>query len=144
MNWITTFNKDLEWGLGKEKELTEELKEMWRQVIETATTDVLDFKIEDKNGNEVWLELKSRRCEKDTYPDTMIWLNKLIEAYKRYNDSWLYTLFLFKFTDWIYYINPFFHLPRFDYRMGRWDRWKFDKEKWWIYYNTNELNKLWK
>ena len=60
-------------------------KKLGWKVEPTNTTDILDFKLLDKKGREIWLELKTRRCEKETYDDTMIGLNKLTEAYKRYD-----------------------------------------------------------
>lgn len=139
---IEAFKKDLSFGEKNEKQLVDIFKELWRKVEETNRTDILDFKLIDKKGRDVWLELKTRRCEKDTYSDTMIWLNKLIEAYKRYDTDGTYTLFLFKFTDGIYYINPFLTTPRFDYKQWRWDRWGFDKKKGWVYYDIGLLTKL--
>jgi len=139
---MTSFAKDFHFWLESESKVGELFEKLWRTVQPTTDTDILDFKIIDKNKNEVWLELKTRRCAINTYPDTMIGLNKLIEAYKRYNKEWLYTIFVFQFTDWLYYINPFFALPRFDYRRGRYDRGGFDQEKGWIYYQTKDLIKL--
>ena len=128
----------IEW----EKRLQENLEKIWLKVKATSKTDLLDFDIVDSKGNKVWLELKSRRCKKDAYPDTMIWINKLIEAYKRYNDNWQKSLFVFKYEDWIFYLDPFEVIPRFDYRMWRWDRGDFDKPKGWCYYPVNELSAL--
>jgi len=142
MSWIQKLQEDLEFWKLSEGELSSLLKDYGRTVEATPDTDILDFKIIDKHWKEVWLELKTRRCDKSTYPDTMIGINKLIEAFKRYNDDGLFTLFLFKFTDWLYYINPFLNLPRFDYRKGRYDRLWIDSEKWWCYYLTEDLKKL--
>lgn len=134
--------EDLDFWNSAEKEVKEMFELYWRKVIVQNPTSILDFKIIDKNWNEVFIEIKTRRNEKDKYEDTMIWLNKLIEAYKRYNDSWIYTLFVFKFTDWIFIINPFLVLPRFDFRRGRYDRGNIDKVKWWCYYRTEILKKF--
>jgi hypothetical protein len=136
---LEAFQKDLAYGESHEEKVGEMFEKLWRTVERTDTTDILDFKLIDKKWREVWLELKTRRNKKDDYPDTLIWLNKLIEAYKRYDADWLYTLFLFKFTDWIYYVNPFYILPKFDYKMGRFDRMWFDKKKGYCYYNTKDL-----
>jgi len=139
---MASFTKDFAFGLEGESNVWELFENLGWKVEPTNNTDVLDFKIIDKHSNEVWIELKTRRCEINTYPDTMIGLNKLIEAYKRYNKEWLYTIFVFKFTDWLYYINPFFALPRFDYRKGRYDRGGFDSEKGWIYFKTTDLVRM--
>lgn len=139
---VTKLREDLSYWFLKEKDVSEYFKELWRKIIPTEDTDILDFKIEDKNWNEVWMELKSRRCSVEQYEDSMIGINKLIEAYKRYNEWWIYTIFAFKFTDGLYYINPFFSLPRFDYKRGRWDRGKLDQPKGWVYYKTSEMKKI--
>lgn len=136
---IAKFKEDFNYWLLKELDIAEYFRNFWRNIIPTKDTDVLDFRIEDKNWNNIWLELKSRRCKKDTYPTTMIWLNKLIETYKRYNDNWEYTLFLFNFEDWLYFINPFLSFPEFDYKQGRWDRGSFDKKKGYCYYLVEDL-----
>lgn len=140
---VTKLKEDLSYWLIKEKDVALYFETLWRKIIPTQDTDILDFKIEDKNWNEVWMELKSRRCSVSQYEDSMIGINKLIEAYKRYNEQWIYTLFMFKFTDGLYYINPFFSLPRFDYRRGRWDRGNIDKkEKGRCYYKTSEMKRI--
>lgn len=134
------FNIDKHFGDVWEKELESLFNDMWLEVTPTSETDILDFKLINKNWDRVFVELKTRRCEKGTYPDTMIWINKLVEAYDRYNRDWAKTFFVFKYNDWIYFIDPFEHLPaRFDYRKWRYDRWEFDKPKWWCYYHTSQL-----
>lgn len=137
--WI---KEDLEFWFKSEEEVAKQFELFWRQVIPTEWNDVLDFKIVDKNWNEVWLELKTRRANKDDYEDTMIWINKIIEAYKRYNDNWIYTIFAFKFYDWLFIVNPFLVLPRFDYKRGRFDRGNLDKVKAWAYYKREDLKKI--
>lgn len=134
--------KDFEDGKKGEIKLAEQLEKLWRKVEQQSKNSILDFKLFDKKWREVLVELKTRKAEKDKYPDTMIWLNKLIEAYKKYDESGVYTLFMFQFTDWIYWVNPFFALPRFDYLQWRWDRWGFDRKKGYIYYPTAELEPL--
>lgn len=134
--------KDFKYWEEWEKSISKALEDLWRRVEKQSTNAIIDFKLFDKKGREVWVEAKTRKCNREDYPDTMIGLNKLIEAYKRYDTDWLYTLFIFKFKDWIYWINPFFVLPRFDYLQWRWDRWGFDKKKGYIYYSTEELKLL--
>lgn len=134
-----SFKKDFEYWEQSEIEIKARLEQLGYSVYATESLDILDFHITDKAGNKVWLELKSRRCLSTTYPDSMIWINKLIDAYKRYNESWTTTLFLFRFEDWFFYINPFLSLPRFEYRKGRWDRGDFDKPKAWCFFKTEDL-----
>lgn len=136
---LKAFKKDLEFWERSEENIGDMFVKLGRRIERTEGTDILDFKLIDKKGREVWMELKTRRCKKDDYPDSMIGMNKVVEAFKRYDKSWLYTIFLFKFTDWLYYVNPFFVLPRFDYKAWRWDRGWFDKKKWYAYYNVSDL-----
>lgn len=134
--------KDFEYWKEWETKLAEALKQFWRTIEQQSSNSILDFKLFDWKWKEVLVELKTRKVNKDEYPDTMIGLNKLIEAYKRYDEAWIYTLFVFQFKDWIYWVNPFFVLPRFDHLKWRWDRWGFDKVKGYIYYPTEELKPL--
>lgn len=134
--WIIT--KDLDYWLDKEKELIEVFTTLWYELTETSLTDILDFTLLH-NWNKVNVELKSRRCSREAYPDTMIWANKLAEAYKKFYTDWEETLFIFNYDDWIYYVNPFTTTARIEYKKFRWDRWGFDKPKGYLFYNTNEL-----
>lgn len=138
---ITRLKKDIDWGLAKEELIVKYYEEQGCEVERWDKMRVLDFYIKPPKGKGFYSEVKSRRCNHDTYEDTMIWLNKLIEAFARYNETWEETRFLFLFEDWLYQINPFNVLPRFDFKKWRWDRWNIDKEKWYIYYN--QLEELW-
>lgn len=141
---IEKFKIDNDFGESIEKTVKEWLEENGWNVEQTSKTSILDFIItKNKNKKRIHLELKSRRCKSLTYPNTMIWINKLIKAYEVFNGSWDLTLFLFNFEDWLYYINPFKVSPDdFSYKNWRWDRGGFDKKKWWVYYNVNSLIKI--
>lgn len=137
------FLKDQEFWTAGEKELEWVLTKLWLKFTSTSDLDILDFEVYTEKGERIYLELKTRRCEKDTYKDTMIWVNKLTEAYSRYNKEWAKTLFLFKFTDGFYFINPFeWKLPRFSYWLWRFDRLGFDKPKGHIFYGREDLIKI--
>lgn len=136
-----SFKKDYDFGTWNEIKILEYLK--GRGYIIEAKDDkmsILDF-VMSAEGKKVNIELKSRRCDKDTYPDTLIGANKLAEAYNKFYKNWEETLFFFSYKDWLYYINPLNYIPRREYKLQRWDRW-IDKPKWWLYYLTNNLEKI--
>jgi len=54
------------------------------------------------NKNKIIVEVKERNNKKDKYPTTMVGENKFIKA-KDYYDRGYKVLFVFKFTDGIYY-----------------------------------------
>jgi hypothetical protein len=89
----------------------------------------------------VSIELKTRRCESTAYEDTLIWSNKLGEAWNRFYKNWEETLFFFQFIDWLFYINALDYLPKREYKLQRWDR-GIDSKKGWIYFNLKDLIKI--
>lgn len=102
---------------------------------------ILDFTLEH-NWKNVHLELKTRRCNKADYEDTVIWANKLAEAWSKFYSYWEETLFLFQYLDGLYYISPLDVVPRRQHTLMRWDRWWIDKPKGWIFYKTENLIKI--
>ena len=139
---MNKLQEDLNFWKEAEQDIIKLFEDIKWVVKANSNTDILDFEIIDSNWNQVFIELKTRRNNKLDYPDTMIWLNKLIEVFKRYEDTWIYTLFFFKFEDWLYFVNPFYALPRFEYRKGRYDRWDLDKVRGWIFYRNEDLIKF--
>ena len=136
---LKKLKEDLTFGLWAEKKVKEMFESIWFEVISTSLTDLLDFQLK-KDNITYHCELKTRRFEKDKYPTTLIWANKIAEAYKRYYYSWEQTLFLFWFTDWLYWLNPFKVSPHeIEYKKFRWDRGDIDKPKWWFLYHINDL-----
>jgi len=106
--------KDLSFGLQNENEIILVLKKDFPNVIKTASNHPFDF-ITDNT----YFELKSRRCNHNTYPDTMIGYNKILYA-KKYPDK--NYIFLFKFNDGLYKHH---YDPQKEYTIkqgGRWDR----------------------
>ena len=59
------------------------------------------FSLFDFYGDDVIIELKSRNICKDTYPTTMIGMNKINECLKDKSDKRYY--FIFEFNDGLYY-----------------------------------------
>jgi hypothetical protein len=135
-----SIEKDLKFWTLNELEVKKYLESIWYNVKVTDLTNIHDFII-TKNKIKVNVELKTRRCDKDKYPDTLIGANKLWLAWDLFYKNWEETIFFFKFTDWLYYINPLDYLPKREYKLQRWGR-GIDKEKWWIYYQVKNLIKV--
>ncbi len=137
------FKEDYKFWTENEIKILEYLKSRGYKIeAKEDKMSVLDF-VMDKDGKNVNIELKTRRCNRDTYKDTLIWANKLAEAYNKFYKNWEETLFFFSYKDWLFYINPFDSIPRREFKLQRWDRW-IDKPKWWLYFNTLNLKKIWK
>jgi len=87
-----SLQKDLDFGLNKEKVVLKMINKFFNRNIcqsldKFSRYDFYDYKYS--------YELKSRRCEHDTYPTTMIAADKMKDK----------TIFLFLFTDGLYYIK---------------------------------------
>lgn len=138
MSWIS---KDYSFWIENEEKVIDYLEWAWYKVERTKSkTSIHDFFIThlDKKVN---VELKTRRVTVDKYSDTLIGANKLGEAWNRFYKKGEETLFFFSYTDWLFYINPFELIPRREFKLQRYDRW-IDSAKWWIYYNTKDLKKI--
>lgn len=90
------YNQDRSFGIAQEENTFEKLKTKFGEDLEKIPSrySVFDFK-----NKGCYVELKSRRCKKDTYPTTMIGENKLKNASKRETD----TFFAFNFEDGLFY-----------------------------------------
>lgn len=132
--------EDLKFGEESEKKISDYLISIGYEVFSTKTTDIHDFVV-SKNWKTVSIELKTRRCESTAYEDTLIWSNKLGEAWNRFYKNWEETLFFFQFIDWLFYINALDYLPKREYKLQRWDR-GIDSKKGWIYFNLKDLIKI--
>jgi hypothetical protein len=136
--------QDLAFGEEQEKVLIEYLESNWYQVIKNEDKAVIDFQILDKDWRKINLEIKWRRNESTKYDTTIIWANKMAEAFNTYYKTWEITLFIFWFTDWLFYLNPFITPPEaIEYKLFRYDRPWLDKPKWWLLYNIKHLTKIW-
>ena len=97
-NPIRCFKNDLEFGLMKEGEIMETLKEYFDNDIQKTEP----FCVYDAHSpkNQTRYEIKSRRCKYNAYPTTIIPYNKKNGAIdgKR-------LLFVFSYTDGLYYIE---------------------------------------
>jgi hypothetical protein len=99
---LKKFKDDFIFGLAQEDVLLEVIKKKFgNDIIKTKERSIFDYE-----SDNILVELKSRRVKKDTYPDTMIGINKINFASK--SDKEVY--FAFQFTDNLYY-------------------WKYDKDE---------------
>ena len=118
---LNLFKKDYSYGIKSEEELKELFTRKFGEVKKAySKTSTYDY-----YGLNVFLELKTRRNEKDKYPTTMIGKNKFDWAdtvVKVKPETKIY--FIFCFTDGVYYweyLNEKIPEIKFDIG-GRWDR----------------------
>ena len=106
---------DYNFGISQEVKLQDLLIEKFGALKKTPTQyDLFDFE-----GDNLLVELKSRRCNHDTYPDTMIGYNKIEYAINNPDKK---VIFCFNFKDGLYYHT---FKPDYDYTpkiAGRCDR----------------------
>ena len=98
---IRTMAIDAVYGRQKELEIKRILPEIYNQKFRDYSRDrfaTFDFISEDKN---MILELKSRRCKSNTYPTTIVGLNKIEKAKELVKEDKV-VKFLFNFTDGLY------------------------------------------
>ena len=92
-------NIDLKFGLNSEKIILEIIKKKFNNnIIQTNKYDIFDFYDDE---NKIYFELKTRKCSKNQYLDSMIGLNKINYASKNHSDYTFY--FIFAFDDDILY-----------------------------------------
>ena len=123
-------------GLSKEEENLALIRELFGPTLQkTDKWFSFDFSSED-----CFVELKSRRCTHDKYPDTMIGMNKLNYCQKTTKDVY----FCFAFTDGLYYWkhNDDEYRDALEIRKGgRTDR-GFDETKEYAYIKSSFLKKV--
>jgi len=98
-------NKDIYFGMQSELSVLEFLKTDYPDIQKTEpSSHPYDF-VTTVDNQVTYFELKTRRCNSFTYPDTMIGYNKILYA-KKYPDK--NYVFLFKFCDGLFkhHFNP--------------------------------------
>jgi hypothetical protein len=90
------YEADREFGIAEEEKQFAVLKSKFGDDLERMTGRYCKMDFKSQN---CYVELKSRRCNKDTYEDTMVSESKLKYAEKRGTP----TFFAFNFQDGIYY-----------------------------------------
>jgi hypothetical protein len=114
---------DYNFGKKSEEELYSLIKNTFDKTLKPKKEKYALFDFESANTA---VELKTRRCTSNTYPDTMIGLNK-IEYANRNSDKTI--IFCFNFTDGLYYFK---HQEEYDYNVkygGRYDRGRKEVKK---------------
>jgi hypothetical protein len=92
----TLLKRDLKFGKDKEDENLGLIRNAIDINLQKSSSN---FYVIDFSSKDCYIELKSRRCVKDIYPDTMIGINKIKFAEKSDKP----TYFCFSFTDGLYY-----------------------------------------
>jgi len=111
------FKKDYTFGLKKEIELLPTIRKFFNDetIIKLDDYNIFDFK-----GDNKYIELKSRNCNYNKYPTTMIGYNKIKKALELNEDIY----FIFNFTDGIYYFKFDKNIQLEVKQGGRFDRGK--------------------
>ena len=93
-------HSDLQFGMEMETKTLTLLKEkVNKNITQTLNYHCYDYFCAESN---TYYELKSRRVKHDAYPDTMVGYNKLKWAKEHSENKYV---FLFQFTDGLYYHN---------------------------------------
>ena len=111
------FKKDYTFGLKKEVELLPTIRKFFNDetIIKLDDYNIFDFK-----GDNKYIELKSRNCNYNKYPTTMIGYNKIKKALELNEDIY----FIFNFTDGFYYFKFDKNIQLEIKQGGRFDRGK--------------------
>ena len=127
-------NTDLQYGLDLENLLHEKVKECFgNDIVQTSGCHPYDY-----YNHDTFIELKSRRCKHDTYPTTMIGLNKINFARDLPDKSFV---FIFRFTDGLYQ-HIFDPKKNYEVKMGgRQDRGRAEYKQY-VYIPIKDLKSL--
>ena len=92
------FSKDLRDGLDEEDLLLDQIKDhfCFYDLVKTHNYHPFDY-----SNDKWWIELKKRNCMKDRYETTLIPYSKMLALEK----SGMKGIYVFSFTDGIYYIE---------------------------------------
>ena len=100
VDFLRNVNNDFKFGLKNEDNLINSISNcLGCELIKLDQCNTFDFKNKD---NTVLVELKTRRCSKNTYYDTMIGYDKVLESLKRLKEDYS-IYYVFKFIDGLYY-----------------------------------------
>jgi hypothetical protein len=118
-----TFNEDYTFGLNGEGAVLDAIRIFDPTLQKTSVFHPFDFV-----GTTTFVELKTRRNKKDTYPTTMISQSKVDYAMKNIGFDYV---FCFLFEDGLYYIKfDKEKFARFEVRNGgRYDRGRVEENK---------------
>ena len=125
---------DYLFGFNNEVALKETIETVTGKLSHLGKWDTFDY-----CNQQCFVELKSRTCNKDRYPTTMVGMNKVNEASSLFDLYDFY--FFFKFTDGLYYWK---YVPDHGYQNepgGRFDRGKAEIRDY-LYIPVNDLVKV--
>lgn len=127
---------DLKFGAASENDMIPILNEIYNcNFKKTKGYCTFDFIDTEKK---IIVELKTRRCEKNKYPDTMIGYNKILKC-RSMTDQGYKCYFAFRFTDTVGYYDLDSGINEKWIRDGgRWDRGKAEKSTY-VYIPVNKL-----
>lgn len=134
-DYLKYLQYDLEFGISAEDEIKELLEHKFNCGLNKQSKySCFDYV---SNCENIYIELKTRRCNFDKYPDTMIGYNKVKKSISLVN-SGKKVYFIFKFEDGIYYYN-FEGIINLKWVRtgGRYDRGRIEKNEY--YYIPTEL-----
>lgn len=98
MSYKEKFDADFKFGTAKEDEGLNQLRSRFgNEIVKCPKNFVMDFE-----GTTCYLELKSRKCKKDTYPTTMVGENKIQFARQAKKEGFS-SYFCFLFEDGFYF-----------------------------------------
>lgn len=129
------FQRDYQYGIQHQTALLPQLEAFFKDDLKEATSKFAKY---DYEGKTTSYELKSRTNKKDAYPTTCLPADKVCLSHSKKQ------VFLFNFTDGLYYIpydkdlfDTFEKKPFRRYRVG-----VNDKEKDYIYIPVDSLKKV--
>jgi len=126
--------KDLAWGLSNEVLLKTSIERVTGPLKFTGVYHVFDY-FNDKS----FVELKSRNCKSNTYPTTMVGMNKITFLKKNLDKEYY---FFFKFEDGLFYWKYCEKIVDFDIKVGgRYDRGRPELNKY-LYIPITELTSV--
>jgi hypothetical protein len=119
---MSYIQKDLDFGLKSELSLKSRIEKHFNVKMHSSTL----FSIFDFTSNDMYLEVKTRRCTKHQYRDTMVGYNKIKRGLELLKEGYK-VIFLFSFQDVISY----FELKKpvnskWIRKGGRWDRGRYE------------------
>tara|TARA_R100000541_G_scaffold11969_5_gene20249 strand:+ start:8515 stop:8952 length:438 start_codon:yes stop_codon:yes gene_type:complete len=94
-SYKTIYNRDYDFGIAKEKQIQPELQEFFKVNLEKTKGR---YNLFDFIGENVYMELKSRKNKKEQYPTTIIGMNKINKANELIKEG-NKVFFIFNFTN---------------------------------------------
>jgi hypothetical protein len=138
MTFADKLKRDVVFGNKSEEEVLGRINKFFKgNFTKTEGFKICDYKDKIKR---ILIELKTRRCKKDQYFDTMIGMNKMNYFNRKIRDKDYKVYLLFRFTDGLYYYDYNGDInPNWIRKGGRTDRGRREIKKY--YFIPTELLK---